>query len=141
MVGLSRSVSSPGKDLLLSPLSCLPAIQAFSHTPLGHSGILRSFANCVQAEINDGVCLAVGVGSGDDYLRAPSASAPYLLCTTQADMGLLEIRFPNVEREAPATTARGFVNLCSIHSVNMHSLRLTRGTFPPGTLMLVEGGH
>lgn len=112
MVGLSRSVSSLGKDLLLSPLCCLLAIQAFSHTPLGHSGILRSFANCVQAEINDGVCLAVGVGSGDDNLRAPSASAPYLLCTTQADMGLLEIRFPNVEREAPATTARGFVSPC-----------------------------
>lgn len=77
MVGHSRSVSSLGKDLLLSPLSCLLAIQAFSHTLLGHSGILRSFANRIKAEINDGVCLAVGMGSGDDYLRAPSASAPF----------------------------------------------------------------
>lgn len=108
MVGHSRSVSSLGPDLLLDPLSGLPAIQAFSQTPLGHPEILRSFANCVQAEINDGVCLAVAVGSGDDYLRAHSASAPYLLCTTQADIGLLEIRFPNVETEAQATAARGF---------------------------------
>lgn len=92
MVGHSRSVSSLGPDLL-SPLSGLPAIQAFSQTPLGHSEILRSFANCVQAEVNDGVCLAVAVGSGDDYLGARSVSALYLLCTTQADMGLLEIRF------------------------------------------------